>query len=141
MRFLRKVMGCLLVLAVFACGAGLYLLLRAPVFEKGKDYTFYTEANSSAKMVISQNPAANKLLLGAVAGESVRYRGDRYEELKERFRAELLFTEEVCGVKNYYLRSPFLGEGIDLYGKRFNLHIAVSAEETAAGTPLIFGGF
>lgn len=124
------------VAAVFAV-----LLIHAPVFEKGESYELYFGANSSALSAYTQNPLLDKLLLGGVAGESVRYTGDRYEEIKERFSAELLFTEEACGVVNYYLYSPMLGGGVLLCGQTVNLHVAVSGEQTAAGTPLIFGGF
>ena len=79
-------------------------------------------------------------LFTPVAGESARYAGDRCEGIREQFSARLLFTEEVCGVVNYYLYSPRLGEGVVLNGFLVNLHIAVGEEQTAVGTPLIFGG-
>ena len=44
-------------------------------------------------------------------------------------------------IVSYYCRSPLLGEGILLNGERVNLHIAAGGGQTAAGTPLIFGGF
>lgn len=124
-----------LVLAGFA-----YVLYRSPVFEKGTGYELYAGASSSACIVSTQNPLFDKLFT-PVAGESVRYAGNRYEEIKERFSAELLFCENVCGVQNYYLYSPLLKSAVTLNGFTVNLHVAVSEEQTAAGTPLIFGGF
>ena len=62
-------------------------------------------------------------------------------DLKEKYRAELLFTEESCGVVNYYMYSPLLGNCVFLNGYAVNLHVAVGAEQTAAGTPLVFGGY
>ena len=38
-------------------------------------------------------------------------------------------------------KGEVLGEGVLLRGVRVNLHIAVSGSRTAAGTPVIFGGF
>lgn len=71
----------------------------------------------------------------------MRYTGDRAEELISRFRAKILFTEEAAGVVNYYCYSPLLKNTVLIGGKTVNLHIACSGSETAAGTPVIFGGF
>lgn len=125
---------------VCLCAFFALCLCCSPVFEKGEAYELSYGASSSAKTKRTDMPLFEKLT-GAVAGESVRYAGDRYETLKEKFGATLLFTEEACGVVNYYLYSPALGAGVELCGRTVNLHIAVSAEQTAAGTPLIFGGF
>ncbi|MDE7158718.1 MAG: hypothetical protein K2N74_04000 [Clostridiales bacterium] len=123
-------------------GAALFALLlyRAPVFPQGESYELYFGNSSSASSVRTDNPLLQKLLTGA-KGESVRYTGDKYEELKEKFGATLLFTETVCGITNYYMYSPMLGETVNVGGYAVNLHVAVSEEQTAAGTPLIFGGF
>lgn len=125
--------------AAFGCA-----LLRAPVFEGGERYEFYLGASSSQTIVPSQTPARDKLLLSGlsgVAGESARYEGDCAAEIAARFGAKLQFTEEACGVVNYYMYAPALGGGVRLNGKTVNLHIAVGNGQTAAGTPLIFGGF
>lgn len=140
-KFVRKLLSVLLILCAFVCGALFYAVLRAPVFETGNAYTFYLGANSSSLAVQTNAPAFAKLLLGNTQGESTYFEGDRYAELKERYRAELLFTEEVCGIVNYYLYSPLLGEGVAIGEYRVNLHVAVGDTRTAAGTPLIFGGF
>lgn len=122
--------------ALFAC-----VLRSAPAFEGGEHYEFYLGASSAALILPSENPARDKLLLGGTAGESVRYEGDRWEELKIRYRAEVLFTEEAGGVTNYYCYSPCFTESVWIGGYFVNFHVAVSAERTAAGTPLVFGGF
>ena len=123
------------------CAFFALLLTHSPVFEEGEAYELSYGLSSSAQTVRTKNPLFDKLLNGAVAGESVRYTGNRYEEMKEKFAATLLFTEEVNGVTNYYLYSPLLKGGMELCGRFVNLHIAVSSEQTAAGTPIIFGGF
>lgn len=125
---------------VLLCAFFVLCLSRSPVFDMGETYEVYYGQSSSSRMKSTQNPLFEKLN-GQVSGESVRYTGDCYQELKEKFGATLLFTEEACGVINYYLYSPALGGGVALGGYTVNLHIAVSAEQTAAGTPLIFGGF
>ena len=138
MRILGKIKGIAIIGACIACGAFAYVLTRSPVFD-GEGYELYT-GTSSAGVIVTDAPAAVKLTL-PVAGESARWEGDRAAELLERFDAKVLFCEEVCGTRNYYCSSPLLGEGVLLRGVRVNLHIAVSGSRTAAGTPVIFGGF
>ena len=116
-----------------------YALKHAPVFEKGERYEFYT-GTSSEDIVLASSPF-EKLFLTGIKGESVRYQGDRVEALLARFHAAVLFTEEAAGVTNYYCYSPVLQGCVRLNGERVNLHIAVSGNNTAAGTPVIFGGF
>ncbi len=141
---MRKILYALKAAGIFAlclvCAAALLLLTHAPAFEMGEAYEVYYGASSSSLMRQTDAPLLEKLG-GNVAGESVRYAGDRYEELKERYRARLLFTEEAGGTVNYYLYSPLLGDGVEICGHCVNLHIAVREGTTAAGTPLIFGGF
>ena len=138
MRILGKIKGIAIIGACIACVAFAYALTRSPVFD-GEGYELYT-GTSSAGVIVTDAPAAVKLTL-PVAGESARWEGDRAAELLERFDAKVLFCEEVCGTRNYYCSSPLLGEGVLLRGVRVNLHIAVSGSRTAAGTPVIFGGF
>ena len=124
---------------VAACLIFVYALLHAPVFEQGERYEFYT--GTSSDEIVLAGSSLEKLRLNGVKGESVRYQGDRAQELIERFHAEVLMIEEAAGVVNYYCYSSALDSCIQLNGKRVNLHIAVSKEATAAGTPIIFGGF
>ncbi len=138
MRILGKIKGIAIIGACIACGAFAYALTRSPVFD-GKDYELYT-GTSSDEIIVTDTPAIDKFVT-PVAGESARWEGDRAAELLERFDARVLFCEEVCGTRNYYCSSPLLGEGVLLRGVRVNLHIAVSGSRTAAGTPVIFGGF
>lgn len=132
--------GALLLILIAACAAFAAVLIHAPVFEKGEGYELYV-GSSSAPVLVTEDPLGEKLRMGLISGESVRYGTDCAEELIARFRAKLLFTENVCGVTNYYLSSPLLGEGVELKGEFVNLHIAVREGRTAVGTPLIFGGF
>ena len=138
-RFLTVSKALLAVTTAIVCLAFCYALLHSPVFQKGERYEFYT-GTSSEEIVLAQSPLAKYRLTG-VRGESVRYQGDRVQELIASFRAEVLFQEEAAGVVNYYCYSPVLGKGVVIDGKRVNLHIATNDTQTAAGTPVIFGGF
>ncbi len=138
---MRAICGILAFVMTFLCGFFLYAILNTPVFEEGESYTFYSEKNSSCKAYVTDAPARDKLILGKTAGESVFYEGNRLQELAEKFEAKLLFTEKACGVTNYYCYSPKLRDFVYLSGCAVNLHIAVSEDRTAVGTPLIFGGF
>ncbi len=82
-----------------------------------------------------------------VKGECVRMQfteedGDKYAmSLLSSFNGEVLFIEEVCGRVSYYAYAEGLGEGIWLYGKKVNLHVAVGEGVCVVGTPIIFDGF
>ncbi|MDE5897345.1 MAG: hypothetical protein K2H43_06000 [Clostridia bacterium] len=128
-------------LSAFVCAVFALFLVHSPVFFGGRGYELYAGASSSACILETENPACDKILLGGVSGESVRYDGNRVSELLRRYRAKVLFTEEAGGVINYYCYSPLLGKGIGLYGATVNFHVAAGEKQTAAGTPIIFGGF
>lgn len=141
MRKIFRVLGGLCVCVLVAgCAFFLYLLYRSPVLEGGTMHTYYTEANSSARAVVSSSPLA-KFSLGRVKGESAVYEGDRLAEFAEKFDAKFLFSEEACGKTSYYLYSPALGEGVALGGRTVNLQIVCGGGQTAVGVPLIFGGW
>lgn len=82
-----------------------------------------------------------------LTGESVRFsvaaedKENLVEEIAELFRAELVAKESVSGVTSYYLYSTNLRGGVRVQGRKVNLHIAVSGDSCAVGTPIIFGGF
>ena len=139
-KFLRNTIGTLFLFTVIICGVFLFVLLHAPAFEKGENYTFYLGANSSSPAIRSNNPVLDKLTLD-VKGESTQYEGNRLEALQKKYHAQLLFSEETCGVTSYYFYSPYFRSAVELNGYAVNLHIAVSEKKTVAGTPLIFGGF
>ncbi len=132
--------------------AALFLLPSAAgtrtAFRPGRAYTFYCgSASSQAEIVTckSSDAARYKYFLGgAVAGESTVYAAGEATaaEILASFEAELLFSEEAAGTTSYYAYTPSLGAPVEIGGYAVNLHVAVRAGgETAAGTPLIFGGF
>ncbi len=132
---------CLALGTLLACLAAALCALAlhaAPVFAGGEGYELYFGESSSAAMLATQHPFRDKLAFAA-SGESARFEGDVYAELKEAFRAKLLFSEETDGAVFYYLFSPVLGTGVEVKGRLVNLQIAVRGGRTAAGTPLIYG--
>lgn len=138
-RIFNVVKAFILTAVAAACVAFAYALASSPVFTGGERYEFY-KGTSSGEIVLSRSPY-EKLLLSGVKGESARYTGDRAKEIMERFGAEILFTEEAAGVVNYYCYSPALENAVWIGDKKVNLHVACNGTETAAGTPVIFGGF
>ena len=140
MRRIFSLIKAVTIILLASLSVGFALTLSAlPVFAGGEGYELYLGDNSSAPVLMTDDPALDKLT-HTVVGESARFEGDRYEELKERFRAKLLFSECMDGATHYYLYSPLLGSGVEIKGHSVNLHIAVRESRTVAGTPLIFGG-
>ena len=140
-KFVRTTKTMFIVLGATLCAAFMLLLMLSPVFPRGERYELYLGASSSARCVETDNPLLDKLRLGGVQGESVYYSGDRAQELFSRYHARVLHRENACGVINYYCYSPLLGPCVRVGEYAVNLHIAVSQTQTAAGTPIIFGGF
>ena len=106
---------------------------------------FYLDSLSSQSLVKTKLTAWD---LFRVKGESVCFtiteEGEAFAyALVERYGGEILFTEEIDGTISHFAYIPAWGQGITLYGKQINLHIAVSADERLCkvGTPIIFGGF
>ncbi len=107
--------------------------------------TFYLHSASSQA---ERKSAITASELAFVKGESVEYllvsRADGDElarEILETLGGELLFVENVCGVKSYYAYAPTLYRAVGVKGRKVNLHIAVKTDGIAVGSPLIFGGY
>lgn len=140
MRFCKIV---LLFLGCLAVSLAPVYLTGTTVFEGGETYTFYLNSKSSSAQMVRVDGAESwkKLFLTDCVGESATYSGQCAQEILSRYRAEVRFTEQVGDVMSYYCYSPMLGEGIALCGSEINLHVAESAAQTVAGTPVIFGGY
>jgi hypothetical protein len=63
------------------------------------------------------------------------------EKIATDYRAEIVWVEEIGGVTSYYCHTLNWSDGVTLYGRKINLHIAVSRGRCAVGSPIIFGGF
>lgn len=107
---------------------------------------YYLDSRSSQSLIKTNLTAWD---LFRVKGESVCFTLTEETETTEDFArslvsrhgGEILFTEEIDGTVSYYAYIPTWGQGIALYGKQVNLHIAVSEKQCKVGTPIIFGGF
>ena len=140
-KFKRAAKLATVLLACLAAAGALFVLWHAPSFAGAARYTLFLGENSSAEAIVLEGDALPLLLSSNVRGESAVFQGDRAEELLKAYRARVLFIEEAAGTVSYYCYSPLFGEGLLLNGKRVNLHIAAGRGQTAAGTPLLFGGF
>ncbi|MBQ2740059.1 MAG: hypothetical protein IJF39_00360 [Clostridia bacterium] len=63
------------------------------------------------------------------------------ENLLAEKGAQTLFEERVAGVRSIYAYTVDGREGVQLFGARVNLHLAICGEEVQVGTPIIFGGY
>ena len=140
-KFRRAVKFAAVLFACLASVGALFVLRHAPSFAGAARYTLFLGETSSAEAVVLEGDALPLLLSSEVRGESAVFQGDRAEELLRAYRARVLFIEEAAGTVSYYCQSPLLGEGLLLNGEEVNLHIAAGRGQTAAGTPLLFGGF
>ena len=140
-KFKRAAKLVAVLLACLAAAGALFVLRHAPSFAGAERYTLFLGENSSAEAVVLEGDALPLLLSSNVRGESAVFQGDCAEELLRAYRARVLFIEKAAGTVSYYCYSPLFGEGLLLNGKRVNLHIAAGRGQTAAGTPLLFGGF
>lgn len=104
--------------------------------------------------------------ISAIRGESVVFEimpqsvgeGVNFDEIASvlavTFGAEILFTEEVSGIKSYYCYTEKWLDGVALYGEKINLHIAFKVGDmwemngkefgkisAVMGSPIIFDGY
>ena len=120
--------------------------------------TFFLDSASSQSLIKTELSIFDVF---RIKGESVQisieeYDGGKYANKKnidgqvrdeiaqaiaEEYGAYPLFKESVCGIDSYYFYSLELPFGIELNGKKVNLHVAVAEDYVAIGTPIIFGGF
>ena len=140
-KFKRAVKFAAVLFACLASAGALFVLRHAPSFAGAARYTLFLGETSSAEAVVLEGDALPLLLSSEVRGESAVFQGDRAEDLLRAYRARVLFIEKAADTVSYYCHSPLLGEGLLLNGEEVNLHIAAGRGQTAAGTPLLFGGF
>ena len=147
-RLIRRIKALLATAAALAIvcgiGMGIYVVNACKLHSIDGERVFYLDSASS------QGLRKEELALrdfARIRGESVRFalNGESGEETAARLIAEygatVAFTEEVSGVKSYYCYIPKWEDGLELNGKRINFHVAISQEECAVGTPIIFDGF
>lgn len=139
MRFLK-----LSAITVAACALiiSLAVLPERLCFKGGESYTFYCGTSSADCKVVNSdgNPSLQKLKLKNVCGESAVYQSLKIEEFIAAFNGEIVFSEQVAGLTNYYCRAD-LPYSVNIGGEEINLHICVREESVMVGTPIIFGGY
>ncbi len=140
--FFKRVKNCIntfLAIAV-ALLVGLCLLgmrgTRFPTLEGAR--TFYLDSPSSQATAVS---SLSLLDIFRVRGESVALDEGEAEEALASLSAEVLFVEEVGGVRSYYCYSPNFFDFVQVGEYLVNLHVAVGAGRCVVGSPIIFGGF
>lgn len=149
MRFARAIKNFItLTLAVAFALATCFIVKAAHISRLSSipgERAYYLDSASSQSLIKTELSFAD---IFRVRGESVCFACTEEKEafaraLIEEYGGTLLFTEEACGVQSYYAYVPAWGQGVALYGKQVNLHIAVSLEDNrcAVGIPIIFGGF
>ena len=110
--------------------------------------TFYSDRSSCAERLPQSNLDEEMDLLFSffhyekTKAESVYVSGEcDVDGLLKKYAATLQKTEYVDGVTCYYCYSPRLGGGVNLFGKRINLHVAVAQYGYMVGYPFIYGGY
>ena len=129
---------------VFAIGlvAVFWLIgkFQLPTGESQGEYYLYS-ASSNAQIKESVSYAEVFSVVGESKGYSVENADEFVSATLKTMQAEVLFFEEVGGVKSYYCYSPRIGGTTVLYGEPINLHIAVKGGSVKIGSPVIFGGY
>jgi hypothetical protein len=131
------------------CCVGILSLMnicgQSLLFENGDYYIFYGgNESSSAHMVSAEgiNALKVKATIKHLSGESATYLNQNLKEkIIQDFNAEIMFTETIANIKNYYAYTEKIENYIVLNGIKINLHIAVSQDKTTVGSPIIFGGY
>ena len=139
---LKNTLSIVLALLLAVLVLGVLAIGGVDKFSKyGGNRVFYLDSQSSQSL---QKKHLSVLEIFRVRGESVYLDGESenfVEGVLSDFAAQVLFEEEIDGVRSYYCFSPTLGEGIMVNGRKVNLHIAISDGGCALGSPIIFGGF
>lgn len=110
-------------------------------FNGGENYVFYCGTSSAdCREVYASFPPLERVALKDICGESAEFFNFELEPFLEKYGAEVVFTEEGDGYKNYYCRAD-LPYSAELYGEKINLHVCVRGKNAKAGSPIIFGGY
>lgn len=142
---IKRMLSTLSALALtVALGWGIYAFNACKLRAIDGERVFYLNSNSSQGL---RKEELSPLDFTRITGEVVRSKlGEKSgeeaaNEIMERYGAQVLFVEEVGGVKSYYCYTPQWEDTLALNGQTVNLHVAVSNEECVVGTPIIFDGF
>ena len=132
-----------------AVAAGVRISNALPLSSLKGTHTYYTYSPSSQAQVQTK---LNGLDFLHLQGESVNVTLTEQDKrdlhayaqtVFEKYKASVLCMEQTNETVSYYGYSPMLKGGVTVQGKKVNLHIAFSKDNTrcVVGTPIIFGGF
>ncbi len=127
---------------VLICVLAFWSQNNTPVFYKyGGEYELYLGSASSLAQTVKVNGGEYRLYT-SVMGEACTVNSNAsVNDILKDFDATVVKTESAGEVINYYAYSPKIKYVKTAFGKRFNLHIAVSGEKIKLGAPMIFGSF
>lgn len=132
---------CLLMVAMVFCSIG--VINSKPVFlGKAERFELYVGSNSSTAEIVCVD-ASDYSFIKDVKGESFKTSDKNFnvESFFDEYKADLVFVEEVNGVRSYYGYSTKIRYGKIINGKRINVHVAIAQNEITVGTPIIYGSF
>ena len=149
-----RLKGFVCALLAVMIGIGCCILVKASNLTRLSDIegtrTYFLDSASSQGL---QKTTLSLLDMTRVKGECVQTelvaytdgktlsKEDIAEEITQKYNAEVVFFEEVGGILSCYAYVADWSDGVWLYGKKVNLHVAVGEACLSVGTPIIFGGF
>lgn len=143
-RFYRFITVLVSLAVTCVIGLGVFASNVSKLGDLSGERVFYLDDSSSQGV---RKEELSILDVFRVEGESVRFARTEetevalVERILDTYGAKVLFSETVCGTTSYYCYTGAWQNGIDLNGTTVNLHIAVSENVCAVGTPIIFDGF
>lgn len=116
---------------------------RSPLFLKGSVKEYYLEkGNSSCKIVRYAITEDAYFKLFDIKGEAAcGLDRSAVEDIKSKYRAATVFTEEVGNVRSEYLFSEYIPCYKLINGQKVNIHIAYDGQSYKVGSPIIYGGY
>ena len=142
--------ACLAIIIGMSCCALMKVLYFIRLYDIQGERIYFLGSSSSQAL---QKSSLSFLDITSVKGECVYTTTDAYtrgrclskeeiaREIVDKYAAEILFMEEVDGVSSYYAYTDAWADGVYIYGKKVNLHVAVGAKTLSVGSPIIFGGY
>lgn len=122
--------------------ASLWTANKTPLFLEFSDrFELYLFSPSSTATMVYTDSLGYRAYNG-VTGESCVVNDDiSAQEIMDKFKAKLLFTETTETGVNYYCYSNKIKYQKTIKGQTVNLQISVTDTQTKIGAPLIFGSF
>lgn len=146
-RWIGALIAVLFALLFIFCIKGMHLSRFSDI--EGKRAFFLDSASSQGLQKVELSLMDVIRIKGeCVQTDKTTYTGGRYlsneelaQEIAQKYRAEIMFFEEACGIVSYYAYTGAWADSVFLYGRKVNLHIAVDADKVTIGTPMVFGGY